>query len=216
MRRCALPKLSPQTLSGCHFMSPCHLVPSSRVRPLATTAVTLLHLSRSLASHLMQLMEGPVMLFKLSSHLVIGLPRLLFPLISPIITPLSIPRSCLTTCTKYLEADCATLDSSLQSGLIFSNIHTLVFLSIHVTRIQHHISNSSTFFLSVFLIVLVSAPCCTIRNTKSFTSFYFVACFIPLSFHIVVNPPSLRLLDIRSSLPPPRLSHSLSPLHYLW
>ena len=64
----------------------CHLVPSSRVRPVATssptTAVTLLHLSRSLPSHLMQLMEGPVMLFTLSSHLVLGLPCLLVPLIS--------------------------------------------------------------------------------------------------------------------------------------
>ena len=37
--------------------------------------------------------QGPFMLFTLSSHLVRGLPRLLFPLITPSITPFSIPLS---------------------------------------------------------------------------------------------------------------------------
>ena len=48
---------------------------------------------------------------------------------------------------------CATLDSSVHSGLMFSSSHTLVFLSIHdtlITRLQHHISNASIFFLSAF------------------------------------------------------------------
>ena len=57
------------------LISNSHLVPSSRVRPLETTAVALIHLSRSLASHLMLLMEGPFTLFTVSSHLtVLGLP----------------------------------------------------------------------------------------------------------------------------------------------
>ena len=140
--------------------APCHIVPSSRVRPVATTAVALLHLARYLAYHIMLLMEGPFMLFKLSSHLVIGLPRLLFPLVSPSITPLSIPRFSLTTCPNYLKASCATLESSVRYGWMFSSPHTLVCLSIHetlITRLQHHISNASTFFLSAFLIVQVSA-----------------------------------------------------------
>ena len=96
----------------------------------------------------------------------------LFPLISPCITSFSIPRSSLTTCPKYLKAVCATLDSSVHSGLMFSTTHTLVFLSIHdtlITRLQHHISNASIFFLSAFLIVQVSAPYSTIGNTKAFT-----------------------------------------------
>ena len=104
-------------LTGTASMSCHHLVPSSCVRPLATTAVPHLHFAQSPASHLMLLMEGPFMLFTLSSHLVLGLPRLLFPLISPSITTLSIPRSSLTTCPKYLKAACATFDSRVHSGL---------------------------------------------------------------------------------------------------
>ena len=103
------------------------LVPSSRVRPLlVTTAVALLQLARSLASHLMMLMEGPFMLLSLSCHLVLGIPRLLFPLISPSITQFSIPRSSSITCPKYLKAACATFDSSAHSGLLFSTTHRLL------------------------------------------------------------------------------------------
>ena len=131
---------------------PCHLVPSSRVRLLTTTAVAFLHLDRSLASHLKRLKEFPFMLFTLSSHLVIDLPRILFHA-SPSITSFSIPRSSLTTCPKYLKAVCATLDSSVHSGVLFSStyyIHFTVFPSIQdtlITRFQHLISNASTFFL---------------------------------------------------------------------
>ena len=114
-------------------------------------------------------------------HCVLGLPRLLFPLISPSMTSFSIPRSSLTTCPTYLKAACATLDSSVHSGSMFSSTHTLVFLS-HDTHhsLQHHISNASIFFLSAFLIVQVSAPYSSFGNTKAFTSFTFVASFIPL------------------------------------
>ena len=80
-----------------------YLVTSSRVQPMATTAVARLHLAHSLGSHLILLREGPFKLFTLSSHLVLGHPRLLFPLISPSITSFSIPRSSLTTCPKYLK-----------------------------------------------------------------------------------------------------------------
>ena len=159
----------------------------------------------------MLLMQGLSTLLILSSHLVIGLPRLLFPLISPSITSFSIPRSSLTTCPKYLKADGANLDSSVHSGLIFSSTRTLVFLSIQdtlITHRQHHISNASTFFLSAFLIVQVSAPYSTIGNAKAFISFTCVASLIPLSFHIVVNRPSAGLpiaILLRISL-----SHNLS------
>ena len=85
---------------------------------------------------LMLLMEGPFMLFTLHSHLVIGLPRLLFPLISPSMTPFSMPRSSLTTCPKYHAY--ATFDSRVHSGLMFSSTHTLVFLSIHEWPHYHH------------------------------------------------------------------------------
>ena len=97
-----------QGVSAKKQVSPCHLVPSSRVRPPATTAVALLHLSRNLASLLMLLMGGHFMLFTLSSHLVIGLPRLLFPLVSRSMTSVSIPRSSIATCPKYLKAACDT------------------------------------------------------------------------------------------------------------
>ena len=102
------------------LVSPFTLVPWSRVRPLATTSVALLHLARSLASHLVVLMERPFMLFTLSSHIVLGLRRLPFPFISPSII-FSNSRSSLNTCPTHL--DCATLDSSVHSGLIFCLCH---------------------------------------------------------------------------------------------
>ena len=116
--------------------SPWHPVTSSRVQPPATTAEALLHLTGSLAFHLILLMECPFML-PLSNHLAIGLPHLLFQLISPSITSFSIPRSSLTTCPKYLKAACATLDSSVHSGLMFSSTHTFVSLSIRDAPITH-------------------------------------------------------------------------------
>ena len=55
-----------------YYYSPCHSVPSSRVRPLATSAVTILHLARSLASHGFMLNDNiPFTLFRVSSHLVL-------------------------------------------------------------------------------------------------------------------------------------------------
>ena len=107
-----------------------HPVTSSRVQPPATTAEALLHLTGSLAFHLILLMECPFML-SLSNHLAIDLPHFLFHLISPSITSFSIPRSSLTTCPKYLKAACATRDSNVRSGFMFSSTRTFVFLSIH-------------------------------------------------------------------------------------
>ena len=70
-----------------------HLVPSSLVRPLATSMVAILHFCCSLESRFMMLIEGHFMFFRVSSHPVLGLPRLLFPLIPPSITSFSIARS---------------------------------------------------------------------------------------------------------------------------
>ena len=70
--------------------------------------------------------------------------------------------------SKYLKAACATLESSVRYGWMFSSPHTLVCLSIHetlITRLQYHISNASTFFLSAFLIVQVSAPYSILSGT---------------------------------------------------
>ena len=79
-------------------LSPCHLVPSSRIRPLATAVVAPLHPALSLASRLILLMvallEYPL---SVSSHLCIGLPLFLAPFILPSITSSSIPPA-LTTC----------------------------------------------------------------------------------------------------------------------
>ena len=66
-----------------------------------------------------------------------------------------------------------------------------------ITRLRHHISNASIFFLSAFLIVQVSAPCSTIGNITAFTSFTFVASLMSLSFILnewfAVNKLSLNL-----------------------
>ena len=118
---------------------------------------------------------SPFMVFTLSSYLVLGLLRLFFPLISPSTTPFSIPRHYITTksCSMYLKAACSTLDSSVHSGLMFSNYEFVSPSTTLITRLQHHISNASTFFLSAFLIVQVSALFRIIGNTKTFNTLAF-------------------------------------------
>ena len=78
----------------------CYLVPSSRIRPLATVVAAPLHPALSLASLLMLLMVASLEYhLSVSSHLCIGLPLLLAPFILPSITSSSIPPA-LTTCPK--------------------------------------------------------------------------------------------------------------------
>ena len=80
--------------------SPCHIVPSSRIRPLATAVVAPLHPALSLASRLMLLMVAPLAYpLSVSSHLCLGLPLFLAPFILPSIVSSSIPPA-LTSCPK--------------------------------------------------------------------------------------------------------------------
>ena len=80
--------------------SPCHLVPSRRIRPLATAVVAPLHPALSLASRLMLLIVAPLAYpLRVSTHLCLGLPLFLAPFILPSITSSSIPPA-LTTCPK--------------------------------------------------------------------------------------------------------------------
>ena len=54
---------------------PCYLVPSSRIRPLATAVAAPLHPALSLASRFMVLMVAPLEYpMSVSSHLCLGLP----------------------------------------------------------------------------------------------------------------------------------------------
>ena len=53
---------------------------------------------------LQQTRQLMMMMMRVSSHLVLGLPCLRFPGIPPSITSFSIRCSCLTTCPKYLKA----------------------------------------------------------------------------------------------------------------
>ena len=84
---------------------------------------------RSLLFHLMVFVVGPLMVSSVSSHLVVGLTRLLFPLIPPSVTSFSVPRSCLTIhiVTKYLKAACVTLDSPFWFG-VFEHPYTVKLL----------------------------------------------------------------------------------------
>ena len=78
--------------------SPCHLVPSSRIRPLATAVVAPLHPALSLAYRLMSLMVAPLAYpLRVSTHICLGLLLFLVPFILPSITSSSIPPA-LTTC----------------------------------------------------------------------------------------------------------------------
>ena len=81
-------------------VSPCHLVRSSRIRPLATAVAAPLHPALSLAFRLMLLMVAPLAYpLSVSSHFCLGLPLFLAPFILPSITSSSIPPA-LTTCPK--------------------------------------------------------------------------------------------------------------------
>ena len=146
---------------------PIHLVSSSHVRPLATILVALLHLPRSLASHLMLLMGGP---FMLSSHLVLGLPSLLFPLISPSITSFSTPRSSPTTCPKYLKAAYATLDSSVHSGLMFSPIHSFLSLSTTLSSLTTNTTSQMHQFSSSLLLPIALTRTCLTKSEACITT----------------------------------------------
>ena len=132
-----------------------YLVPSSRIRPMATAVAAPLHPALSLASHLMLLMVATFeygMPLSVSSHLFLCLPLLLAPFIlrSIIFRPSCshhVPKvayqvfffiRCVPVCGYSL---CISLDSSVHSGLMFSMIHMFVFLSIHdtlSTLLQHH------------------------------------------------------------------------------
>ena len=71
--------------------SPCHLAPSSHIRPLATAAAASLHQALSLASRLMLLVLAPFAYpLSVSSHLCRGLPLFLAPFFLPSITSSSI------------------------------------------------------------------------------------------------------------------------------
>ena len=80
--------------------APCHLVPSSRIRLLATAVAAPLHPALSLAYRLMVLIVAPLEYpMSVSNHLCLGLPLLLAQFMLPSITSSSIPPA-LTTCPK--------------------------------------------------------------------------------------------------------------------
>ena len=91
-------------IQTCFLLPPCfnpYLVPSSRIRRLATSVAVPFHPTISLASLLMLLMVAPLEYpFSVSSHLCLGLPLLLAPFILPSITASSILPA-LTMCPKF-------------------------------------------------------------------------------------------------------------------
>ena len=128
------------------------------------------------------------MLFTLSRHLVLGLPRLLFPLISTGITSFSIRRSSLIPCPRYIYINaCATLDSSVHSGLmfpapthyLFSPSTTLSSLAANTTSQMHQLSSSLLFSSSRSSLRRVLLG----TQRPSPARFTFVPSMIPLYFH---------------------------------
>ena len=119
-------------------------MPSSRVRPLATYAVAFLRVARSLASHLMMFIVGPFMGCSVSSiypscswysssSLPTHAPKHHIIIHSVFLSLL--PQGILDmSCPKYLKAACATPDSTVHFGLMFSSTQTLVFLSVQHNR----------------------------------------------------------------------------------
>ena len=88
------------------------------------------------------------------------------------------------------KAACATLDTNVHYGLMFSSNHTLVVspsttlssLASNTTSQMHKLSSS-------LLVSSFRSTLHTVTYTKAFTSFTFVASLIPLYFYIVANPP---------------------------
>ena len=72
-----------------HYITLPYIVPSSRIRPLATAVAAPLHPALSLESSLMLLMVGPLEYpLCVSSHFCLGIPLLLAPFILSSITSL--------------------------------------------------------------------------------------------------------------------------------
>ena len=151
-------------------------MPPSRIRPMATTVVTLLHLAQSLASHSMLLFECPLWCSHCPAILFLAFLTFSSPRASHH-SPFRVPLSPHVRRISKLDVSPAILLSILV--LSFQ-----VFLSIHDTLntcLKHHISNASLIFFSAFLIAWVSYPYNTIWNINAFTSLTVVTRLIPLS-----------------------------------
>ena len=171
--------------------SPCHLVPSSRIRLLVIAMIIFLQASRSLAEPHSSASVQFVTTLMSSSQRARGLPLFLVPPPIHSIIDFSKLFSLRMICPKY---DSCCLFINVSNGLltlISSITDLLVRLAVHgicSSLLQHHNSKLSILLLSAFLIVQDSQPYSITGNTNAFTILHFVVIVISLSFHILFSP----------------------------
>ena len=156
--------------------SPCHLVPSSRVRLLVITMIIFLQASRSLAEPHSSASVQFVTALMSSSQRARGLPLFLVPPPIPSIIDFSKLFSLRMICPKY-DSCCFFINvSNGLVALISSITDLLVRLAVHGIRsslLQHHNSKLSILLLlSAFLIGHDSQPYST---TGKLMHFYYSA-----------------------------------------
>ena len=124
----------------------CHM-PSSGLRLPATLWMSDVHSVLSSAAPLSSCRLRPVACFMESSHLILGLPLFLLPLLLPAL--LSFPKNLPShDAPKAGQPQFYHFISSNRSGLICSRTHLFIFLAVQGVRralLQHHISDESIF-----------------------------------------------------------------------
>ena len=109
---------------------------------------------------------------KPSSHLILGRPLLLLPLISPSIRVFSNESTLRMRCPKYWSFSFSIIPSKEIPGLISVRMDWLDLLAVQGTLkslLQHHSSNASILQRSAFLIVQLSHPYMTTGKTIALT-----------------------------------------------
>src|ERR1700733_14177556 len=146
-----------------------------------------------------------------SSHLILGLSRLLLPSPHAVINSFSSPFDLITWPKKHnfhLVANCCSVSSfSIPNSL---RTDSFVLFSVHEILsifLQIHISQALIFFSILCVFVHDSHPYITTGKISALTSLFFVSTLTCLSFHILLRPfiavfPSVILRFISISLLP--------------
>ena len=119
-----------------------------------------------------------------SSHLILGRPLLLLPLIFSSIMVFSNESALCIRWPKYWSFSFNISPSSEYSGLIFFWMDWLDLLAVQGT-LQHHSSKASILQQSAFFIVQLSHPYMTTGNTITLTRWTFGGKVMSLLFNVV-------------------------------
>ena len=148
----------------------------SRVRLLVTPWITVHHASLSITNSWISLKLTSTESVMPSSHLILCRPLLLLPPIPPSIRVFSNESALHMRWPKYWSFSFSITPSKEHPGLISFRMDWLDILAIHGTLkslLQHHSSEASILWCSVFFTVQLSHPYMTTGKTIALTRWTF-------------------------------------------